>query len=320
MKGSSRFPAVFYAVATAIGLAGCAATPQHVQQAKAEIITNDNNNRQLLSAEHVKQMADDVEGLKAQLNAANEADAKIAAALAEEKKRIEEASFKLKDLGELLVAGLGTAGQIASGNYGGAIKTVSETAANLAKKAAVEESQALIAAASDKQKLALDALNTSLREKVENSETMTKEKVATVENRVAMMNSELTAKLTGLDATTKDHLAKLARLDPDQMKSAFLEAAAKQGVSKAEIEALKTLTPTEILTLLGLVGVGAAGSGTLLTRRGRANTDEKVAKVEESLGFGRAKPYMDEVFEQLDDIKTRVGILSKTATPVKPQG
>lgn len=289
---------------------GCA-TRSDVDGAKVDIIRNDNDNRQLLSAEHIKMMAGDIDGLKTQIADAKHQDELFQAQLNAQHEQIAQKGIGLERVAAIVDQSLGS---LAQGK--GPIQVAIEAAAGLAKSGAIEKSQALTDAEAQKRELAAKSLDDSIKKVDQQSQDRTE----AVKKELASLSKDTFDRISKLSQDSQDTLKKAGEQGPDQLRQAFLAEFSKVGVAKTDLDKVKGMSPEALYALLALVLGGGAAGGKALSSMGKSRASGEISGLETRMAemevaTGRdsktAKPYLDELFERVEALDKKVSLVAE---------
>lgn len=249
-------------------MAGCA-TPVQVMEARNNVIdeVHTGTNKVLTAVDQhdkgdhagvtktAQQYAADVEIMKKQM--------------ADEMEKLKAAQIDIRDITSWVQTGLGTAAQVAAGNYGGALQTVNEA----------WKAQAQTKAEAAKAKQETDDLIAKRHEEAlkEVKETRTELKVD-MEKLRAMYNTlslDTQTKLAAVDPARLQDLVKLNAADPAKLKLEVLNELDKMGVNAEDRKKLEGLSTEELVALIVAAGAGAGGGG-LLSKVGKSRASDKI--------------------------------------------
>ncbi|MFN0134344.1 MAG: hypothetical protein ACKVW3_17665 [Phycisphaerales bacterium] len=215
-----------------------------------------------------KDYASDLEALRKQLD--------------EQAEKMRQSAFSIDRLSGWIEAGVGTIGQIAAGNYGGAIQTAAskvkeESQSRSAALAEREETRSLI---DERHRKVIEAAN-ALSAKVDDQVREVKDDLKESEERVRAT----------VDSLSRDALDKIAKMEPEkirqwitesaqtpeEVRKQILESLAAQGVSKEDLKKVEGLSTEELIALLISAGVGVTGGGAI-SRLGKSREHDKLTE------------------------------------------
>lgn len=264
---------VKWGIAVVCGLmaAGCA-TPVHVMEARNDIIgeVHTGTNTVLTAVDKhdkgdhagvtktAQQYAADVEVMKKQL--------------ADEMEKLKAAQIDINDITSWVQTGLGTAAQIASADYGGALKTVNE-----AWKAHAQTRAEAAAAKKETDDLIAKRHKEALKE-VKETRTELKADLEKLRELYTTLSTDTQAKLASFDPARLQDLIKLHAADPAKLKLEVLSELDKLGVNAEDRKKLEGLSTEELIALLIAAGAGAGGGG-LLSKVGKSREHDKVEEL-----------------------------------------
>ncbi len=260
------------------------ATKTDVQRAKKDIINNDNKNLEKVLQGQINILKDDLDAQKQLLKDVEEANVILKEKLEKQVEATKANEVDFEDLADALTTGIGSVGQLAAGNPGGALKTAMEAIKTGAKEYADNKAIATEDIVSSK----FDKLTSEIKTSKENNAEANaeiKKDLEKLTTDLAKLDPELNKKVEKIretnDAAKKDLENRLASAtsedEAQKMVNKFLK---DKGLSDDEI---KTLTDNfSFDQILMMLGIGGAYG---YRKWGKSGSDEKVKKLENML-FG----------------------------------